>query len=186
MMRSEVRIFQIMIQSSFLSHKNPYIGFVSTINSKKVIVKEMVFPLFDFNSAILLVDDEADIVAVFEQQLNKQGFQATGFTNPQLALEHLQKYANQYGLVISDLKMPEMNGYEFVKKVKEIKPEIKVFIITAFDINKSEFGRVLPSIRIDEFIQKPISGKNLISIIERHAINRLGKKSDRKGVIITQ
>ncbi len=43
--------------------------------------------------------------------------------------------------------MPLMNGYEFIKKVKEIKPEVKVFLMTAFEINDIEFRRVLPSTR---------------------------------------
>jgi two-component SAPR family response regulator len=49
-----------------------------------------------------------------------------------------------------------MNGFEFVKMVKVIKPEIKVFLMTSFEINEAEFRRVLPSIKIDEFIERPI------------------------------
>jgi response regulator RpfG family c-di-GMP phosphodiesterase len=52
--------------------------------------------------------------------------------------------------------MPQMNGFEFINKVKEIKPEVKVFFMTTFEINDIEFRRVLPSMKIDEFIQKPI------------------------------
>jgi hypothetical protein len=47
-----------------------------------------------------------------------------------------------------------MNGYEFVEKVIEIKPEVKVYLITAFEINKTEFSKVLSSIKIDEFNAK--------------------------------
>ena len=46
-----------------------------------------------------------------------------------------------------------MNGFELVKKVKQIKPEVNVFLMTAFEINEAEFKRELPSIKIDEFIQ---------------------------------
>lgn len=52
--------------------------------------------------------------------------------------------------------MLNMNGFEFVKMVKGIKPEVKVFLMTAFEINEDEFKRILPLIKIDEFIQKPI------------------------------
>ncbi len=45
--------------------------------------------------------------------------------------------------------MPEMNGFEFIKKVKEVKPEVKVFFMTAFEINDIEFNAVLPSTRIE-------------------------------------
>ena len=61
-----------------------------------------------------------------------------------------------------------MNGYEFIKKVKEMKPEIKVFFMTAFEIDDIEFRRLLPSVKIDGFIQKPISLKDLTSAVSKH------------------
>ena len=76
------------------------------------------------------MDDESDIITTIEQLLKKRGFNVFGFTSPFKALEHFQANSGQFGLVISDLRMPEMNGYEFTKKVKEIKPEVKVFFIS--------------------------------------------------------
>jgi YesN/AraC family two-component response regulator len=89
-------------------------------------------------------------------------------------LEHFRINARDYFLVITDLRMPGMNGFEFIKKVKEIKPEVKIFFVTAFEINDVEFRRVLPSTRIDEFIQKPISLKQLNIMIQNH-INEIIK-----------
>jgi DNA-binding response OmpR family regulator len=108
-------------------------------------------------NSIILVDDELDIAKVLEQGLERLGFRVFGLTDPLLALEHFQINSDQYGLVISDLKMPAMNGYEFIKNIKKIKPEVIVFLMTAFEISNNEFRRVLQSINIDEFIQKPIS-----------------------------
>jgi len=117
---------------------------------------------------ILVLDDEFDIVAIIKQGLKRYGLKVYGFTDPILALEHFKVNARDYFLVISDLRMPGMNGFEFIKKVKEIKPEVKIFIMTAFEINDVEFRRVLPSTRIDEFIQKPILLKKLNIIIQNH------------------
>jgi response regulator RpfG family c-di-GMP phosphodiesterase len=64
--------------------------------------------------------------------------------------------------------MPGMNGYEFIKKVKEIKPQVNVFFMTAFSINDIEFRRILPSVKIDEFIEKPVSLKKLVSLINKY------------------
>jgi len=64
---------------------------------------------------MLLLDDDFDITTVLKQGLEKRGFQVFGFTDPLLALEHFQLNSGQYGLVVSDLRMPAMNGYEFVK-----------------------------------------------------------------------
>ena len=77
---------------------------------------------------ILIVDDEIDIVSIFKQGLENKGFRVFGFTNPALALEHFQFNSKRYGTVISDCRMPGINGYELIKKVKEIKSEAKVFL----------------------------------------------------------
>ena len=106
-------------------------------------------------NAILLLDDEADIVATIEQ----------------MALKDFRINSKQYSLVISDIKMPQINGYEFIKEVKEIKPEVNVIFMTAFGINELELERVIPSIRIDELVEKPISAKDLVGIIDKYVKN---------------
>ena len=100
--------------------------------------------------------------------MERRGFHVFGFTEPTLALEHFQLNQEKYGLVISDLRMPGMNGYEFVKKVKEIRPEIKVFLMTAFEINDVEFGRLLQNVKIESLIQKPVSLAELTSTVSKH------------------
>ena len=117
---------------------------------------------------ILIVDDEFDVVTILRQWLEKQGFHVFGFTDPSLALEHFRINSKQYSLVISDLRMPEINGYEFVKRVKEIKPEVKVFFMTAFEINDIEFRRLIPSVIIDEFIQKPVTMNYLTTLVKKY------------------
>jgi DNA-binding NtrC family response regulator len=117
---------------------------------------------------ILIVDDEFDIISIFKQALMKKGFHVFGFTDPLLALEHFQINAKRYGLVISDLRMPGMNGYEFVKKINEIKPEIKIFLMTAFEINDVEFKRLLPKVKIEGLLQKPISLAHLINTVSKY------------------
>jgi DNA-binding NtrC family response regulator len=124
--------------------------------------------IVDPRKSILILDDEFDIVSVLKQGIDKQGFRVFAFTDPYLALEHFQINSELYGLVISDLRMPGMNGYEFIKKVKEIKPQVNVFFMTAFSINDIEFRRILPSVKIDEFIEKPVSLKKLVSLINKY------------------
>jgi response regulator RpfG family c-di-GMP phosphodiesterase len=68
--------------------------------------------------------------------------------------------------------MPKMNGYEFIKEVKKIKPNIKVFFMTAFEINEQEFSRVLPDMKINEFIQKPVSIESLVESVRNHISSR--------------
>src|SRR5437016_1988161 len=119
--------------------------------------------------SILIVDDDFDIVSILKLGLEKHSaLDVYGFTHPALALEHFERNIKNYDLVISDIRMPPMNGFEFVKKIRTIKPEVKVFLMTAFEINEAEFRRVLPSTRIDEFIRKPISLAKLNSLLLDH------------------
>jgi len=122
----------------------------------------------DSRPFILALDDDFDVINIFRLGLEKYGLSVFGFTDPLLALEHFKINRERYAIVVSDIRMPTMNGYEFVKKVKEVKPEIKIFLMTAFEINDLEFSRALPSIRIDEFIQKPVSVSNLAATIQKY------------------
>lgn len=121
---------------------------------------------------ILIVDDEFDIISVFKQGLERRGFHVFGFTEPVLALEHFQINSKQYSLVVSDLRMPAMNGYEFIKKVKEIKPGVKAFLMTAFEINDAEFRSVFSDMEIEGLLQKPVSLANLASTISKYIPSR--------------
>jgi two-component system C4-dicarboxylate transport response regulator DctD len=116
----------------------------------------------------LVLDDEFDVMSVIKQGIEKHGFRVFAFTDASLALEHFRINSSWYGLVVTDLRMPGMNGYEFIKKVKEMEPDVKVFFMTAFEIDDIEFNRVLPSIKIDEFIDKPVSIKNLVDAIAKY------------------
>jgi response regulator RpfG family c-di-GMP phosphodiesterase len=136
------------------------------IKSEVLIVPEETEPASP--SWILIVDDEFDIIAPFKQGLERQGYQVFAFTDALLALEHFKINSEKYGLVISDLRMPGMNGYEFIKRIKEIKMEVKVFFMTAFEIDDLEFKRILPSVKIDEFIQKPITINDLTGVISKY------------------
>ena len=89
------------------------------------------------------MDDDPDIVSILKLGLMREGFNPVAFTDPNLALEHFR--LNHNDLVISDIRMPTMNGFEFIKKVKTLKPTVKVFFMTAFEIDTNEWSNVLPS-----------------------------------------
>ena len=98
----------------------------------------------DNRITILILDDDPDIVRTLEQGL-RRGFCVHAFTDPNLALEHFESNYRAHDLVISDLRMPRMNDFEFIKKVKEVKPTVKVFFMTAFEIPDIEFSYLFPS-----------------------------------------
>ena len=125
-------------------------------------------PTMSKSKSILLVDDESDIVNLFKDFLENRNYDVVGFTNPLKALEHYKKNCARYGLVISDIRMPEMTGYDLLKNIKKIDVTISFFLMSAYDI--IEFSE-LEGIKIDGFIQKPIRIKELLATIEKHLIN---------------
>jgi DNA-binding NtrC family response regulator len=118
-------------------------------------------------SSVLLIDDDNDILTTLKLSLEIKGVSTYGFTNPVLAVEHFRNNAANYDIVVTDIRMPQMNGFEVARAVKEIKPDIKLAFITAFEINKSEFEKVLPSTKPDAFIKKPVKSSTFAKIIKR-------------------
>ena len=117
--------------------------------------------------SILLVDDELDIVNSVKRWLKADGFNVYGFTNPLQALEYFQNNYDKIDLVLSDIRMRKMNGYELVKRIKAIRPQTKVIIMTALETDLPELSRILPSIKIDGFMLKPGSIEKLVSDIKK-------------------
>jgi CheY-like chemotaxis protein len=60
----------------------------------------------------------------------------------------------KYALVISDIKTPQMNGFELVRQIKQIYSDINVVLITAFEVKESEFATVFPSTKVDDLVKK--------------------------------
>ena len=110
---------------------------------------------------LLIVDDDSDIVQVLKMGLVRNGFSVEAFTNPQEALQSFKSDAEGYCLVLSDIRMPSLSGIQLSKKVKEVNPDVKVILMTAFEIRDSEFSKVFPSSQVDGFVQKPIGIKDL-------------------------
>jgi len=117
---------------------------------------------------ILILDDEFDFVTILKHGLEIQGFRVFSFTDPFLALEHLKINAFNYNLVISNLRMPGMSGFEFLTKVKEIKSGIMIFLMTAFEVSDMQSSVAISSLKINEFIVKPFSIHNLNVIIDKY------------------
>jgi DNA-binding NtrC family response regulator len=117
--------------------------------------------------SVLIVDDNHDIVILMERALTRHGFKVSAFTDPTEALQSLNATSNDCGLILSDIRMPRMNGYELIRKAKEIKKQVRVVLMTAFDIDDREFHDLLSDIKVDGFIQKPFSMTKLNDLINK-------------------
>ena len=78
---------------------------------------------------ILLVEDEHDLSEVFNMVLEDGGYEVDCFTDPVLALKNFK--AGLYDLVILDIKMPEMDGFELHRQLKKIDNAVKICFLTA-------------------------------------------------------
>ena len=115
---------------------------------------------------ILIVDDESDITTALKMYLEIQGFQVDAFTDPVYALAQFK--AGLYKLLILDIKMPEMNGFELYTEIKKKDKTVKVFFLTALSDmrNYDEFKReVFPKEGERYFIAKPIENEEILKRI---------------------
>jgi CheY-like chemotaxis protein len=121
---------------------------------------------------IMVVDDEHDIVAVVQNILKRYGYDnIDSFTNPIEALHEFEaanvvSHDNRYDLLILDIRMPVISGYEFAKKAKSMDPRIKVILMTAFEIDDDK-SQDLPVIKYDELVKKPFALNTICKAVER-------------------
>jgi CheY-like chemotaxis protein len=120
------------------------------------------------DGSVLVLDDEFDIINPIKHSLQTIGLHVYAFTDPLLALEHFRINYKDYILVISDIRMPGMNGFEFVRRVRDINPVTKVLLMSAFEINSTELSIGLGGATIEGFIQKPISLHELNIVVQKH------------------
>ena len=80
---------------------------------------------------IAILDVEPDYVQLFKDILLTNGYNVVGFTNPLLALEHIQENQEEYDLILSYYKMTPIDGCDLAKKIAEVNTSITIIIITA-------------------------------------------------------
>jgi len=115
-----------------------------------------------------VVDDEPDVIFMLKIVLEENGFKVDSFTDPLVALENFRGEAGQYELLILDMKMPQMNGFELYRQIKKIDDKVKVCFLTASEMYYEEFRKELfPALDNNCYIQKPIENEMLIKRLNR-------------------
>ncbi|MBQ6887523.1 MAG: response regulator transcription factor [Lachnospiraceae bacterium] len=111
---------------------------------------------------ILVVEDEKDLNQTVCAYLNRNGFEAIGCLSANDAYNEM--YGNLFDMIISDIMMPQIDGYEFAKTVREMNQDIPILFMTAredFESKRKGFG-----IGIDDYMVKPIDLDELVLRIE--------------------
>jgi DNA-binding response OmpR family regulator len=120
------------------------------------------------NKRVLLVDDEPDLNLTLKMILEENGFKVDSFTDPLSALENFKEEAGTYKLLILDMKMPQMNGFELYRQIKKIDDKVKVCFLTAGEMDYEQFRKeLIPALDNNCYIQKPIENEMLIRRLNR-------------------
>ena len=114
---------------------------------------------------ILVVDDEPDIVNSISMGLEREGFEVYSYTDPDKSLEEFK--SNFYDLIILDIKMPKMNGFQLYRELMKLDEKPKVCFLTAFESYREDFKKAFPELDPSRFLSKPMGARELLE--------RLGK-----------
>jgi two-component system, OmpR family, response regulator ChvI len=110
---------------------------------------------------VMIVDDEQDITTIFRIGLENNQFMVTTFNDP---LEALSKFRpGLYDLLILDIRMPGMNGFQLYRRIRDIDTKVKVCFLTAFEESRGEFKSTFPFLEeVKCYLKKPITIQDLV------------------------
>jgi DNA-binding NtrC family response regulator len=113
---------------------------------------------------VSVVDDEIYITKLFHEALrqNIDGISVFSFIDPVKAFEHFTENSENYTLVISDLRMPGLNGLELLKKVKTSNPKVRTILMSAYNFEEEElYQQYMKEGLINSTIEKPVTMNRL-------------------------
>jgi DNA-binding NtrC family response regulator len=121
---------------------------------------------------ILLIEDDADLLQLFTDALNASGYYVDKFTNPLEALSIFEHNSHNYDLILSDVRMPEINGIDLIKKMKNINDNVTFVLMSAFDV--SNYQEEMEEMELKTFMKKPMHIEQFIK-----AVNECIKHSNK-------
>lgn len=116
--------------------------------------------------SVMVIDDEIELGEIYSRFLELSGFNCVYYTEPDEALNEFVRNFDSYSLIITDLKMPSIDGLEFTRRIRQYSKTIKVVLVTAFLTNENLEHAEIKESRIDTVIEKPFRLKDLEPIIK--------------------
>ena len=114
--------------------------------------------------AIAIIDDEIDLVNLFQEILESDGYKVCAFIDPIQAFTTLEKKIQEYGLILSDFRMPNLNGHDLCTKLIQLNPKLEVILMSAYDTIECDISKFT-------FIKKPILIAQLLQIVRKNFEN---------------
>jgi CheY-like chemotaxis protein len=119
------------------------------------------------NKRIILVDDEQDILFTYRAFLKDYNYDVTSFTDPSAALNYIRDHKNFNDvLVVLDIRMKNLNGFQLHQQIKSIDPTIKILFVTALDI-LDELLSIVPGVSKDQIMRKPVDRKIFTNTVKK-------------------
>ena len=124
-----------------------------------------------FWKRILIVDDDADVTLTFEAGIEENNnykdansrIEVYTSNDPVIALSEFKP--NFYDLLLADINMPHMNGFELCEKILAIDINVKVCFMSSVEINREALGEIYPALSLGCFIRKPVTMDCLVKRI---------------------
>ena len=121
---------------------------------------------------VLVVDDEPDTCIVYQIVLQDAGYESISYTDSVKALKEYRPF--YYDLILLDIKMPVLNGFELCKKIREIDKPVHIIFITASEAYYEKFrGQHFPELGKINYIQKPIGNDELVRLVDMIIANSI-------------
>jgi DNA-binding NtrC family response regulator len=114
----------------------------------------------------MIVEDELDILHLVEKYLKVWKFRTEGYADPREALDAFLSNPSKYSLVLTDIRMQGMSGIDLAREILRIKPDMKVAIMTAFDVT-DEMLDGITTIRHSEIVKKPFRLAEICESVKR-------------------
>ena len=118
------------------------------------------------NPTVLLIDDEGDDLFTLEKFLTLEGYVVKSFSSSHEALQHFTKTSDVYDLIITNIRMPKINGIELYLKLKAVRGDIKILFASCLELAE-EILSVMPGVKRNQWIKKPIEQREFIEIVNK-------------------
>jgi len=117
--------------------------------------------------SIAIIDDEKDLLFVYKKALELQRLKVVTFDDSSVALNELKVRYKKYSMILVDIRMPKVNGYQLINEIKRIDPSIKTILMSAYDVSDLEVHDNLnDGVKLDRIMHKPFSLIKLISTVK--------------------
>ena len=116
---------------------------------------------------IMVIDDEIDILTIVRRFLEKWGFEVDTFNNPLNAYEVFKTNPKRYSLALVDVRMPEISGIALAVMLRRVRKDIKILVMTAFEISVKDIESDTPELKPMNILQKPFVHKQVCDAVKK-------------------